>query len=1040
MLTSLRRFATVVAASAITIGTGAGVALAFPSGNNPGRTGPNDIEWTGQGADSVSPNGTGACSASQEPNGQPANTPYLYWVFTTDGGSVSVQPTDPPPLPVLNLGGSGSGIYNFDSSSSSNSVKFITPYFDLGSLTASANFNVLTPGNGSWNLVISHGCAAPNAPPQAQAPTVTKDAAGAYTTTYGWNVTKSVDNKELDLQPGQSGTANYTVTVTSTGSSNSNVVVSGKIDVNNPNPTGDSVTASGIADQLSDGTNCNVDTSGGLTLSPGDNYFPYTCSLDASTFNPNGSLTNQVTVNWASQTLADGSQLAAGNASFTTQPINFQQNVVDNCVTASDPAAPAGSLGQVCAGNSPQTFTYPVTYTGGTDSSSDNPPGTCTDHQNIVTLTANDQNNTQVGGDSADVKVCVGADLTVKKDATPSFTRTYKWNISKGVIGPSTIDTPQGTPATADYKIVVTNDGGTDSAWQVKGTVTVANPNDWEAVKLASSQGLVDSIDNRAAGDTGSCTFDNGDPSGTVIPKADNNGPGQMQFPYTCTYSQAPSQSAFTNTATASWDQGAAYTAHGSADGTATGDFANVSPKIVDGSVAVNDTQIQGGFVTFVHYYQPNPFEVDYPVTYSGDPAGTCTDHQNTATFTTDDTGTTGSASADVKVCVGADLSVSKNANPSFSRTYQWSIAKQGDKTTIDPGGTVTYSVTATETGFKDGGWQVSGSVHVANPNDWESITLNGLTDAIQGEPNASCSFTGTPAGTVLAPAGTQGSSADFPYTCTYSAAPASASQTNAATAGWDKGAASTPDNSAQGTASWVWGSPTTTTNRTIHVTDSQGGALGTVTASDSQPFTSKTFTYSKTFAPPSSSCATVNNIATITETGQQAKFAVQNCNSGALTMGYWQNKNGQAIISAASQAALQTWLKSFGPVFSDAPSTGIAGYFTTVFNAANASGTGAPMLKAQMLATALDVYFSDPSLGGNKIGAQNPIGGLKVNISSWSAAFGGATSMTVTQMLQYAGSQATAGGASFYGGNKTTTTTAITAFNAVNNQQVSGP
>lgn len=1038
-MTSLRRAATVVAAVAITIGTSAAAALAFNSPGKPPGTGAQNIVWTGQGAPDVSPNGTGACSASQEPNGQPANTPYLYWVLTPDGGSLQVDST----TPVLHLGGSGNGDYvnqGLDQPTS-NAVKFVTPFFDLGTLTANADMNILTTGTGAWGLKISHGCAAPNTPPQAQAPTVTKDAAGAYTTTYQWNVTKTVDGSKsetFDLAPNGTGTANYTVTVTPGQGTNSNVQVTGTIHVTDPNPaTSGPIQLQGIADQLSDGTNCQLTGPPPQQLNPGGNAFPYSCSIPASQFDPNAQLTNTVTVSWATQTLADGSQLVGGNAPFTTDPIQFQQNLGDNCVTPSDPNAPPGTFSQVCAGSGQQTFTYQETFTGGGAS---NPAGTCSDHPNTVVLNANDSNNTQVGSDSADVKVCVGADLTVKKNATPSFTRTYKWNISKGVIGPSTIDTPQGTPATADYKIVVTNDGGTDSAWQVKGTVTVSNPNDWEAVKLASSQGLVDSIDNRAAGDTGSCTFDNGDPSGTVIPKADNNGPGQMQFPYTCTYSQAPSQSAFTNTATASWDQGAASTAHDSADGMATGDFANVSPKIVDGSVAVNDTQIQGGFVTFVHYYQPNPFEVDYPVTYPGDPAGTCTDHQNTATFTTDDTGTTGSASADVKVCVGADLSVSKNANPSFSRTYQWSIAKQGDKTTIDPGGTVTYSVTATETGFKDGGWQVSGSVHVANPNDWESVTLNSLTDAIQGEPNASCSFTGTPAGTVLAPAGTHGSSADFPYTCTYSAAPASASQTNAATAGWDKGAASTPDNSAQGTASWVWGSPTATTNRTIHVTDSQGGALGTVTASDSQPFTSKTFTYSKAFAPPSSGCATVNNTATITETGQQAKFAVQNCNSGALTMGYWHNQNGQAIINAASQPALQTWLKSFGPVFSDAPGSNIAGYFNTVFNAANASGTGAPMLKAQMLATALDVYFSDPSLGGNKIGAPNPIGGLTVNISSWSAAFGGAAKMTVTQMLQYAGGQATTAGASFYNGNKTTTTTAITAFNAVNNQQVSGP
>ena len=46
-----------------------------------------------------------------------------------------------------------------------------------------------------------------------------------------------------------------------------------------------------------------------------------------------------------------------------------------------------------------------------------------------------------------------------------------------------------------------------------------------------------------------------------------------------------------------------------------------------------------------------------------------------------------------------------------------------------------------------------------------------------------------------------------------------------------------------------------------------------------------------------------------------------------------------------------------------------MATYVTNVIKAANASGAAMnAMLKAQMLATALDVYFSDPALGGNKI------------------------------------------------------------------------
>jgi len=89
-------------------------------------------------------------------------------------------------------------------------------------------------------------------------------------------------------------------------------------------------------------------------------------------------------------------------------------------------------------------------------------------------------------------------------------------------------------------------------------------------------------------------------------------------------------------------------------------------------------------------------------------------------------------------------------------------------------------------------------------------------------------------------------------------------------------------------------------------------------------------------------------------------------------------------------------------------------------------------MLKAQMLATALNVYFSQN--GNNKIGAPAPIGGVLVNVSQWSAAFGGATHMTVSQMLSYASGQWN-GGTPY--GSKTLTSTAINAFTAVNQSSI---
>jgi len=53
------------------------------------------------------------------------------------------------------------------------------------------------------------------------------------------------------------------------------------------------------------------------------------------------------------------------------------------------------------------------------------------------------------------------------------------------------------------------------------------------------------------------------------------------------------------------------------------------------------------------------------------------------------------------------------------------------------------------------------------------------------------------------------------------------------------------------------------------------------------------------------------------------------------------------------------------------------------IIKAANASGASMnAMLKAQMLATALDVYFSDLALGGNKMSAVAPIGGVAIDLT----------------------------------------------------------
>ena len=113
------------------------------------------------------------------------------------------------------------------------------------------------------------------------------------------------------------------------------------------------------------------------------------------------------------------------------------------------------------------------------------------------------------------------------------------------------------------------------------------------------------------------------------------------------------------------------------------------------------------------------------------------------------------------------------------------------------------------------------------------------------------------------------------------------------------------------------------------------------------------------------------------------------------------------------------------------------------------------------MLATALDVYFSDPALGGNKPGALAPMGGVTLDLTyictspkttsggaptcvgsyeNASSAFGGATSLSVSQMLSSVSSQFQVSTGLWYGGDQAKTGLARDTFAAVNSQWAFAP
>ena len=844
--------------------------------------------------------------------------------------------------------------------------------------------------------------------------TVAKDAKPTFTRTYTWAISKDVD-KTYMAQSGDTYAFNYTVNASQTGVADSAWQVTGTITVTNPNDWED-ITVN-VGDAINNGGACTV--AGGanlLVLRSASATATYTCTYGSA---PSASaFTNTGTATWDSAAAYTPTGTASGTASggFTTPT-----TTVDPVITVSDTFdSVTTTLGTLTATNAApfaaQTFAYPHTVTG--------TAGTCVSKNNTATFTSTSSSTTG-SSKTVTVKLCVGKDLTVSKSATATFTRTYTWDITKNV--DNTYIAQSGDTATFNYTVIAKQTGVVDSGWLVTGTITVTNPNDWEAITVNVS----DAINNG-----GTCVVTGG--ANLSVPAS-----ASATATYSCGYSSAPSPLAFTNTATATWNAATSATPTGTASGTFAGAFATPTTT-VNPTINVTDT-FDGVTTTLGTLTAPGTTSQTFPYSHTvTTPAGTCRSVDNTATFKSTTTNTTGSASKSVKLCVGADLTVTKTANAAFASV----VAKGVDKTLVQQvgGGTATFTYTVNVT---TSGWTVAGNITVANPNNWQSITAN-ITDALT-DAGGVCTVAGGASVAVAA-----SSSATLAYTCSFALAPSLNSGTNTATATWNGAAAATPNSSGAGSANYGF--------TAVTVKDTFNGGTPEVLGSVNAAPGTASYTYTRTVPVPAFNCQPYANLAAI-DGGNSAPLVTVNvcgpAKTGALTKGFWQNKNGQGIIlggaSTLGVCNSGTWLRQYAPyqdLSASASCSAVAGYVMTIIQAATSAGTTMnPMLKAQMLATSLDVYFSDPALGLNKINAPAPIGGKNVDLTkickdigacttfeNVSSVFGPANSLTVAQMLAFAAGQSTSGGLSWYGQIKTTQELAKDAFDAINNEKVFSP
>lgn len=335
--------------------------------------------------------------------------------------------------------------------------------------------------------------------------------------------------------------------------------------------------------------------------------------------------------------------------------------------------------------------------------------------------------------------------LNVTKTANTSYTRTYGWSIAKSA-SPTSLDLNDGQSGSTTWTVGVTKDAGTDSAWDVSGTITVANPSGAAATVSDVRDTL--SADGSVTIQCGAVTFP------TTLSPGDS---------FQCTYDkQLSGPNNQTNTATAVLDSGAVY------DGTAAVTFG--APTTVLGD-AVDVTDTNGNSWNFT-----GTGSVQYDQTFTcGQDAG---HHVNTATITQ----TGASAQASVDVTCHSPLAAPtgmKSATPTHSELVKWTIEKTvengGPQThdlnlgTVNGPQTVSYHVTATKR-VSNETFGLTGTIEVSNSNPTPlDVTLadTGLSPAVA---SSSCTLA-SPSGMVPAATASGPGTRDFDYTCAFPSA-----------------------------------------------------------------------------------------------------------------------------------------------------------------------------------------------------------------------------------------------------------------------------
>lgn len=489
---------------------------------------------------------------------------------------------------------------------------------------------------------------------------------------FKWTIDKSVEPDTLNLFRGDSGTSEYTVSVTKD-EGTLHAYIDGEVCVTNGGA--EATQNLQIVGELRNGipppndlvTTFPISVSDKPVLDPGETHcYPYSVDIPADRIHAGAPF--KITANTTITNHAPGVTGGPSASASTTLPT---ETLVNNSISVDDDVH--GSLGTFDHSGS---TSYTQTFT------CDEDEGTHNNTASISPASASDNPSA-----SASVEVNCFA-LDVKKDANTSFTRKYNWTIDKTAY-PTVKTIATGATFQAKYSVKVDVAGYTDSNQEVHGQITVSNPTGAPDATINSVSDVVS-----GAGDAnvncGSTTFPHTLAAGDTL---------------TCSYSKdLPDSSSRTNTATATlqnhtYDSAGTATESGTTDfsGTAAVTFGNNPTTEVDKTITVRDPAAPNGGTlgTATFGVDPLPKTFTYYRTI-GPYADECGDKKvdNTATLFGHEDTVLGTASATVTAHVLCNVKVVKTVSgkaPSGDQAFTFEL-RQGASTT-QPGTTLETKV-----------------------------------------------------------------------------------------------------------------------------------------------------------------------------------------------------------------------------------------------------------------------------------------------------------------------------------------------------------